>query len=55
MFIFQNADQQPPRLGPLNETDNRLSVRMSAAVIAAFSALSWAVLIAIVVGTRAML
>src|SRR6266568_3815185 len=55
MSIFHRVDQRRNRLGPRAETEDRLSLGQSAVVIVGLSALSWAVLISIVVGFRALL
>jgi hypothetical protein len=55
MPIFHRLDERRARLGPPTETENRLTLGQSAVVIAGLSALSWAVLISIVVALRAML
>jgi hypothetical protein len=50
MSAFHRVDQKRP-----TETEDRLSVGQSVVVIAGLSALSWAVLIAIIVGLRALI
>ena len=57
MSFFHRVDQRQarPRLGLAIETEDRLSVGQSVVVIAGLSALSWAVLISIVMGLRALL
>jgi hypothetical protein len=55
MFALRTLIRNQLHWAPLSETNNRLSVGMSTAVVAGFSALSWAVLMTIVVGARAML
>ena len=57
MFSFHRVDQRQARLrlGLPIETESRLPVGQSVAVIAGLSALSWAVLISIVVALRAVL
>jgi hypothetical protein len=54
MVIFHHADAGRTGRGPRTETDDRLSLRLSAVLIAGLSALSWAVLISIVVAIRAL-
>jgi len=57
MFSFHRVDQRQARLrlGLPIETEDRLSVGRSIVVIAGLSALSWAVLISIVLALRAMI
>ena len=57
MSLFHRVDQRQakPRLGLPIETEDRLSAGQSVVVIAGLSALSWAVLISIVLALRAML
>jgi hypothetical protein len=57
MSFFHRVDQRQarPRLGLPIETESRLPVGQSVVVIAGLSALSWAVLISIVMGLRALL
>jgi hypothetical protein len=57
MFSFHRVDQRRARsrLGLPIETEDRLPVGQSVVVIAGLSALSWAVLIAIIVGLRALI
>jgi hypothetical protein len=55
MSIFHRLDERRARLVPPTETENRLTLGQSAVVIAGLSALSWAVLIAIVLALRALL
>jgi hypothetical protein len=55
MSTFHHVDQRPARPGLPTETEGRLSQGQSAVVIASLSALSWAVLISIVVVLRAVL
>jgi hypothetical protein len=57
MFSFHRVDQRRARsrLGLPIETEDRLPVGQSVIVIAGLSALSWAVLISIVLTLRAML
>jgi hypothetical protein len=55
MSIFHRLDERRARLVPPTEAENRLTLGQSAVVIAGLSALSWAVLIAIVLALRAML
>jgi hypothetical protein len=57
MSFFHRVDQRQarPRLGLPIETEDRLSVGQSVVVIAGLLALSWAVLISIVLALRAML
>ena len=57
MFSFHRVDQRQARSRsdlPI-ETEDRLSVGQSVVVIAGLSALSWAVLISIVLALRALL
>jgi len=55
MSIFHRLDERRARLVPPTEAENRLMLGQSAVVIAGLSALSWAVLIAIVFALRALL
>jgi hypothetical protein len=55
MFPFLRVDFRRPRLGLPTEIEGRLSVGRAVVVIAGLSALSWAVLILIVLALRAML
>jgi hypothetical protein len=55
MSIFHRLDERRARLVPPTEAENRLTLGQSAVVIAGLSALSWAVLIAIVFALRALL
>ena len=55
MSSFLRVDQRWARLGLPAEIESRLSLGQSAVVIAGLSALSWAVLFAIVVVLRAVL
>jgi hypothetical protein len=57
MSFFHRVDQRRARSrsGLQIETEDRLSVGQSAVVIASLSALSWAVLISIVLALHAML
>ena len=55
MFPFLRVDLGGPRLGLPTEIEGRLSVGRAVVVIAGLSALSWAVLILIVLALRAML
>jgi hypothetical protein len=55
MFTFHRVDQRRTRMGPSIEIEGRLPLGQSAVVIAGLSALSWAVLISIVVALRAVL
>jgi len=55
MFMFHHTDERGVRLGLRSETDNRLPLGMSVTIIAGLSALSWAVLISIIVGLRTVL
>jgi hypothetical protein len=55
MSTFHHVDQRPARLGLPTETERRLSHGQSAVVIVSLSALSWALLISIVVVLRAVL
>jgi hypothetical protein len=54
MVIFHHADAGRTGRGPRTETDDRLSLRLSAVLIAGLSALCWAALISIVVAIRAL-
>jgi hypothetical protein len=55
MFTFHRVDQRRTRMGPSIEIQGRLPPGQSAVVIAGLSALSWAVLISIIVALRAVL
>ena len=58
MFSFHRVDHQRQARSTSGlpiETEDRLPVGQSVVVIAGLSALSWAVLISIVLGLRAML
>jgi hypothetical protein len=55
MFTFHHVDQTRVRLSLPTETERRLSHGQSAVVIVSLSALSWALLISIVVVLRAVL
>jgi hypothetical protein len=57
MFSFHRVDQKRgrSRSGLPIETEGRLPVGQSVVVIAGLSALSWAVLVSIVMGLRALL
>ena len=57
MFSFHRVEQRQarPRSGLPIETEDRLSAAQSVVVIAGLSALSWAVLILIVLALRAVL
>ena len=55
MSTFHPVEERRGGLRPPTETENRLSLGRSAIVIVGLSALSWAVLIAIVVALRAVL
>jgi hypothetical protein len=55
MSSFHRVDQRRARPGLPTETEARLPVGQSVVVIASLSALSWAVLIAIIMGLRAVL
>jgi hypothetical protein len=55
MSTFHRVDQRRARPGLPIETEDRLPVGQSVVVIAGLSALSWAVLISIVLALRAML
>ena len=55
MFTFHRVDQRRTRMGPPIEIKGRLPLGQSAVVITGISALSWAVLISIVVALRAVL
>jgi hypothetical protein len=50
MSSFHRVDQRRPRPGLPTETEGRLPLAQSVAVIAGLSVLSWVVLIAIVMG-----
>jgi hypothetical protein len=55
MGTFYRVEDSRARLGTPTEIESRLSLGQAAAVIAGLSALSWAVLISIVVALRALL
>lgn len=55
MSLFRDLDRRLTGLLPPIETDGRLSPWLSLLVIAALAALSWAILIAIVMALRALL
>jgi hypothetical protein len=55
MSTFHRVDQRRARPGLPTELEARLSAGQAAVVIASLSAFSWAVLIAIVMGLRAVL
>jgi hypothetical protein len=55
MSTFHRVDQRRARPGLPIETEDRLPVGQSVVVIAGLSALSWAVLISIIVALRAVL
>jgi hypothetical protein len=55
MSTRHDADERRARVGRPTETEKRLSAGQAVVVIAALSVLSWAVLIAIVIGLRAVL
>jgi hypothetical protein len=55
MSIFHRVDQRRAGLGTPIETDGRLSLGQSAVVLAGLSALSWVVLILIVLALFAVL
>jgi hypothetical protein len=55
MFKFHHIGEQPVNYGPATAADERLPRGLSLAVIALLSALSWAVLISIVLALRAVL
>jgi hypothetical protein len=55
MSTCQGVDQRRAKPGSPTETEHRLPVGQSVVVIAGLSLLSWAVLIAIVMGLRALL
>jgi hypothetical protein len=55
MSSFHRVDQRRPRPGLPTDTEGRLPLAQSVAVIAGLSVLSWAVLISIVVALRAVL
>ena len=55
MSTFHRVDQRRTRLGPPTDTEVRLPRGQAVVVIAGLSALSWAVVIAIVVAIRAVL
>jgi hypothetical protein len=54
MAFFHRVDQRPARPGQPTETERRLPLGQSLVVIAGLSALSWAALITIVIGLRAL-
>ena len=53
--MFQHAGEKQARLGPASGTEDRLPCRVSVAIVAGLSALSWAFLISAVMGLRAVL
>ena len=55
MSSFHRVDQRRPRPGLPTETEGRLPLAQSVAVIAGLSALAWVVLIAIVMGLCGLL
>src|ERR1700732_962360 len=55
MSSFHRVDQSRPRPGLPTETEGRLPLAQSVAVIAGLSALGWVVLIAIVMGLCGLL
>jgi hypothetical protein len=55
MGTFHRVEERRARLGTPTEIEGRLSLGQAAAVIGGLSALSWAVLISIVVALRAVL
>lgn len=55
MSIFHHADDPRARAAPPSGTDGRLSLGLSALVIGALSALSWAALILIVMAMESAL
>jgi hypothetical protein len=55
MSTRHDPDERRARVGRPTETEKRLSAGQAVVVIAALSVLSWAVLIAIVIGLRAVL
>lgn len=55
MLMSHRAKDRPTRLQPRSEIDDRLTVGLATAVIAGLSALSWAVVISIVMALRAVL
>jgi hypothetical protein len=54
MAFFHRVDQGSARPGQPTETERRLPLGQSLVVIAGLSALSWAALITIVIGLRAL-
>jgi hypothetical protein len=54
MSTRHDADERRARVGRPVETEKRLSAGQAVVVIAALSVLSWVVLIAIVIGLRAV-
>ena len=55
MFTFHRVEERRARPGSLTEAEGRLPVGQSVAVIAGLSVFSWAVLISIILATRAVL
>ena len=55
MSTFHPVEESWARPGSLTETEGRLAVGQSVAVIAGLSVFSWAVLISIIVAMRAVL
>ena len=55
MSIFHRVDERRATPVAPTETEKRLTLGHAAVVIAGFSALSWAVLIAVVLALRALL
>ena len=55
MCTLHRVEERRTRLGSPPERESRLPLAQAAAVIAGLSVLSWAVLIAIVMGLRAVL
>jgi hypothetical protein len=55
MSIFHRLDERRARLVPPTGAENRLTLGQSAVFIAGLSALSWAILVAIVFALRGLL
>ena len=55
MSMFHRVDQQRTRLGLPTEAEGRLPIGQATVVIAGLSALSWAVLITMIMALRAVL
>jgi hypothetical protein len=55
MSTFYRVEERRTGLGPPKETEGRLPLGQSVVVIAGLSVLSWAVLISLFIGVRAVL